>query len=95
MTPLVSTSSGLSHGWELDSSGQESTGKKDVRVVEENVQLMLLAQKLLGSAFGRRETGEVELEEDGLLPRRSFQVADGLRSLVRTTCSKIHLGVVL
>ena len=71
------------------------TSKARIRIVIENVEIGLLAEKLLGSCFDRRKTGEIELEEDGFFACCLLELLDrGLR-LRAGPRREVDLGVVL
>lgn len=66
------------------------------RVVDEHIQLALLAQELLSCLLHARQASEVELEEDdlALALRLGLERADGRIRLVLGPRGEVHLGIL-
>ena len=65
-----------------------------LRIVEEDVELLLLAEEFSGGVADGLEAREVQLEEDGLLVRERLEVLDSLLGFLFIPRSEVDFRIV-
>ena len=68
---------------------------RDLRIVEQNVQLLLLAHELRRRILDRFETREVHLNEESLSPGQLLERRDGRLRLLLAASRNVYFCVVL